>query len=101
MDLHAFRKATTLDIFCMTVPYEEYNPSPTFRKMVADHPWLKTVSLEDVEVFKNYYGLPYKLQTLAMMVHSVFRENESKDETKEHHMVSFLAFSLSMVVLSI
>ena len=70
-DLQEFRKRTTLELFCLTVPYTNKDPPPGFRKMVTTHKWPDAITLEDVETFRKCFVITYNLQQCAMMVNSI------------------------------
>ena len=74
-DLQKFRQRTTLKLFCQadTFSTECDPPPPEFRKMVVTHEWTDTVTLEDVEKFRQRYARTYNLQTCAIMLYSVRR----------------------------
>ena len=82
-DLQDFKMHTTLTLFCQALPHEDYDPPQIFLKMVTEYQWPETVTLEDVEMFMKKYSLPYKLQTLAMMVNSVMSKMETRAATSE------------------
>ena len=70
-DLQKFRQCMTLKLFCQADTSTEYDPPPDFRKVVVEHDWPDTVTLEDVEKFRRRYARTYNLQTCAMMLHTV------------------------------
>ena len=72
-DLQNFRQRTTLKLFCQADTSTECEPPPGFQKMVIKHEWPDTVTLEDVEQFRQRYARPYaySLQTCAIMLHSI------------------------------
>ena len=72
-DLEKFRKSTTLEVFCLAEPHRETDPPPDFRKMVVEHNWPNTVTLEDVELFRRSFQETYNLKKCALMVKSVKR----------------------------
>jgi hypothetical protein len=82
-DLRDFKMHTTLTLFCQALPHEDYDPPQIILKMVTEYQWPETVTLEDVEMFMKTYSLPYKLQTLAMMVNSVRSKMETRAATSE------------------
>ena len=70
-DLEAFRRSTTLELFCQAEPHREADAPPDFRKMVVTHNWPNTVTLEDVESFRRRLQQTYDLKRCAVMVKSV------------------------------
>ena len=70
-DLQKFRQRTTLKLFCQAITSTECDPPPEFRKIVVKHDWPDTVTLEDVEKFRQRYAQTYNLQTCAIMLYSV------------------------------
>ena len=70
-DIEQFRRSTTLELFCQAEPHREVDAPPGFRKMVSDHNWPNTVTLEDVERFRNRIQQIYDLKKCALMVKSV------------------------------
>ena len=72
-DLQKFRQHTTLELFCQTnTTSTECDPPPGFRKMVVKHNWPNTVTLEDVEKFRQRYAQAYNLRKCAMMLNSIW-----------------------------
>ena len=49
------------------------DPPPEFRKMVVEHSWPNSVTLEDVEKFRESFKEVYNLNKCAMMVKSIRR----------------------------
>ena len=71
-DLQRFRKRTNLELFCQAVPSTlDDDPPPGFRKMVFIFDWPKTVTLEDVEVFRRRYACKYNLKECAMILNTI------------------------------
>ena len=72
-DLQKFRQHTTLKLFCQADIYTstECDPPPEFRKIVIEHKWPDTVTLEDVEKFRRRYSQTYNLQRCAMMLYNM------------------------------
>ena len=70
-DLQIFRQRTTLELFCQADTRTECDPPPGFTKIVGEHDWPNTVTLEDVEKFRRRYSQTYKLQRCAMMLQSI------------------------------
>ena len=69
-EIHEFRKRTTLKLFCLVDPYTEENPPPDFKKMVTEHKWPSTITLEDVEEFRKKFIKSFNLIECATMVAS-------------------------------
>ena len=67
-DLRNFRMKTPLTLFCQTQNRKRFNVSPEFLEMVAEFEWPETVTLEDVEQFRQQYARHYNLQQCAFMV---------------------------------
>ena len=71
-DLQQLRKQTTLELFCLVVPSTlDDDPPPGFRKMIVKFHWPKTVTLEDVEVFRKRYACKYNLKECAMILNTI------------------------------
>ena len=71
-DLQQFRKQTTLELFCLAEPSTlDDDPPPGFRKMIVKFDWPKTVTLEDVEVFRKRYACKYNLKECAMVLNTI------------------------------
>ena len=71
-DLQQFRKHTTLELFCQAEPSTlDDDPPPGFRKMMVKFDWPKTVTLEDVEVFRKRYACKYNLKECAMILNTI------------------------------
>lgn len=72
-DLKIFRENTTLDVFCLAEPAvgHDQDPPPGFRKMVVRHDWPKTITLEEVEKFRQRYAHGYNLRKFAMILHNI------------------------------
>ena len=82
-DLRNFRERTELNLFCQTLPHEEYDHSPEFRKLVMAHQWPKTITLKDVELFRvHVVEQSYTLQKLALMVNSVLADQYMEDSAQ-------------------
>ena len=71
-DLKRFRQCTTLEVFCQTNTSTECDPPPGFRKVVIKHSWPNTVTLEDVERFRQRYAKAYNIRRCAMMLNSIW-----------------------------
>ena len=71
-DLQQFRKHTTLELFCLAEPSTlDDDPPPGFRRMIVKFNWPKTVTLEDVEVFRKRYACKYNLKECAMILNTI------------------------------
>ena len=73
-DLQCFRICTPLWLFCEAQEDEIDDPPPTFRKIVVKHNWsdrTSTVTLEEVEKFRQRYVRHYNLRDCAMMLNSI------------------------------
>ena len=82
-DLRNFRERTELNLFCQALPHEEYDHSLEFRKLVLAHQWPKTITLEDVELFRvHVLEQSYTLQRLALMVNSVLADQHVEDSAQ-------------------
>ena len=71
IDLHRFRRATPLKLFCQAQRRRRRRPPAEFREMVAEFEWPDTVSLEVVEDFRQEYESHYSLRECAMMLVSM------------------------------
>ena len=71
IDLHRFRRATPLKLFCQAQRRRRRRPPAEFREMVAEFEWPDTVSLEVVEDFRQAYESRYSLRECAMMLVSL------------------------------
>lgn len=68
----AFRKATTLELFCQAEPSTlDDDPPPGFKKMAVKLDWSDAATLEDVEVFRTMYADHYGFQKCAMVLNSI------------------------------
>ena len=75
-DLKCFRMSTPLSLFCEAQEDEIDEPPPNFRKIVAKHNWsdhTNTITLEEVEIFRQRYVRYYNLRNCAMMLNSIRR----------------------------
>ena len=77
-DLCNFRKQTQLNFFCEAQRVHfgtstADDPPPGFEKIVVDYKWPETVTLEDVELFRQRYAYTYNLKECAMIVKSIRR----------------------------
>ena len=70
-EIEEFRGSTTLELFCKAQPHIVADPPPDFRKMVTEHNWPATVTLEHVELFRRKLQQTYNLKKCALMVKSV------------------------------
>ena len=67
-DLQQFRKKTPLKLFCQSQKKKHIEPPPDFLKIVAKFDWPDTLTLEDVEEFRQKYACHYSLRECAMML---------------------------------
>ena len=70
-DLGQFRKNTPLTLFCRAQRKRSIDLPPKFRKVIAEFKWPQTVTLEDVEQFRQEYASHYGLHEFAMMLAKV------------------------------
>ncbi len=70
-DLQQFRIRTPLKLFCQAQRKTEDDPPPGFREMVVRHNWPDTVTLEDVERFRQKYMCAFNLRKCAMMCNGI------------------------------
>ena len=70
-DLQQFRIRTPLKLFCEAQRKTEDDPPPGFREMVVRHNWPDTVTLEDVERFRQKYTCAFNLRKCAMMCNGI------------------------------
>jgi hypothetical protein len=78
-DMLEFRRRTTLVLFCKVSPtilrISEADPSGIsevdLQKMVTEHQWPQTVTLEDVEQFRKGFLQTFSLPECAVMVHRI------------------------------
>jgi hypothetical protein len=78
-DMLEFRRRTTLVLFCKVSPtilrISEADPSGIsevdLQKMVTEHQWPQTVTLEDVEQFRKGFLRTFSLTECAVMVHRI------------------------------
>ena len=68
VDLHRFRKATPLKLFCLAQRKQHVEPPAEFRKIVGKFDWPDTVTLDVAEVFRREYASHYSLRKCAMML---------------------------------
>ena len=66
-DVKAFRKRTLLRRFCQAVPHRNVHLPPDFTQLVLTFNWPDTVTLEDVEVFRNRFAQKCNLKDCAMI----------------------------------
>ena len=67
-DIQKFRKSTTLALYCKAVPHSYCDPPPGFNEIVIKHQWPATVTLEDVEKFRERFMCTLNLKDCAAMV---------------------------------
>ena len=67
-DIHEFIRRTSLVTFCQLQKRRRVDPPPGFRKVIAEHHWPDTVTLEVVEAFRQEYACEYGLRKCAMML---------------------------------
>ena len=67
-DLQQFRKKTPLALFCQTQKRKRMKPTAEFREMVAEFVWSESITLEDVEQFRQEYSTHYNLRECAIMI---------------------------------
>ena len=70
-DLQEFRQRTRLRHFYLAKPILQEETPPGFTNMVVKHKWPNTITLEDVELFRQRYAQKYSLQECALMLHSI------------------------------
>ena len=63
---------TLLTLFCHTQKRKRFNLSPEFQQMVAEFEWPETVTLEDVEQFRQQYAYEYNLEQCALLMVAKF-----------------------------
>ncbi|CAI8049101.1 hypothetical protein GBAR_LOCUS27042 [Geodia barretti] len=79
-DLRQFRMKTPLTLFCHTQKRKRINISLEFQQMVAEFEWPETVTLEDVEQFRQQYAYEYNLQQCTLMVAKFLDLESSKPQ---------------------
>ena len=67
-DLQQFRMQIPLKMFCKSQKRRRVDPPPGFRKVVVEHHWPDTVTLEVVESFRQEFACHYSLRECAMML---------------------------------
>ena len=67
-DLQHFRMQIPLKMFCQSQKRRRVDPPPGFRKVVVEHHWPDTVTLEVVESFRQEFACHYRLRDCAMML---------------------------------
>ena len=67
-DLQQFRMQIPLKMFCQSQKRRRVDPPPGFRKVVVEHHWPDTVTLEVVESFRQEFACHYSLHECAMML---------------------------------
>ena len=67
-DLQQFRKKTPLILFCRIQRRRRRRPQEGFNEMVVEFDWGESVTLEDVEQFRQVYASEYSLHNCAMMI---------------------------------
>ena len=72
-DVEKFRQDTSLVLFCQAVPYMERDPPPGLKTLVTEHQWPETVTLGDVEGFKESFLDVFGLPECAMMMDGIRR----------------------------
>ena len=72
-DIKMFGQQTTLVAFCFAVPYTEHDPPPGFQKMVTEHDWPDTITLEEMEDFQKGFLDTFGLPEHAMMLDGIRR----------------------------
>ena len=79
-DMQMFKELTTLALFCQVQtdmlssdPLVEADPPPGFQKIVTEHQWPESVTLKDVEEFRQRFLSTFGLPKTAMMVYRIRR----------------------------
>ena len=75
-DMQKFKKNTKLVLFCqvdysMLAINQPCDLPPGFSKMVTEHKWPQTVTLQDVEEFRKRFLLTLRLPECAMVVNRI------------------------------
>ena len=74
VDLKQFRIRTPLKLFCQAQRKKKDDPPPGFRKMVISHKWPDTITLDDVETFRQSYTFEFNLRKCAMMCNGIVHQ---------------------------
>ena len=67
-DLQQFRKTTPLTLYCQSHKRRHIDPPQDFQKVVGRFEWPESITLEDVENFRQEYAHQYSLHRCAMML---------------------------------
>lgn len=116
-DIEKFRETTTLILFCEVAPdilnlRQTCNLPPGFQKMVIEYEWPETVTLKDVEDFRESFFCELDLAECALMVNITMKKNIEvtwftylkasdflKIKRNKHLMRVFKDFNVSTVVI--
>ena len=72
-DIEPFRRSTSLKLFCAVQPklsLKDGLPSG-FKELVVEFNWPESVTLEDVETFRQRYAWGYTFDKCAMIINSI------------------------------